>query len=84
MSLTVQLRSDLNTLQGLRVYFAHQSVGRNILDGLASLAREAGIPLRIDPPDQHADAPGIAQGIAGRNGHPESKIRVLHRCDGKL
>ncbi|MGH9148193.1 MAG: hypothetical protein ACRD1Q_15895 [Vicinamibacterales bacterium] len=77
MSLTEQLRSDLNTLQSLRVYFAHQSVGSNILDGLASLAREAGIALRVDPPDQHTNAPGIWQGMAGRNGHPESKIQYF-------
>ena len=77
MSLTEQLRSDLDTLQRLRVYFAHQSVGSNILDGLASLAREAGIALRVDPPDQYTNAPGIWQGMAGRNGHPESKIQYF-------
>ncbi len=77
MSLTEQLRSDLNTLQRLRVYFAHQSVGSNILDGLASLAHEAGIALHVDPPNQHTNAPGIWQGMAGRNGHPESKIQYF-------
>jgi hypothetical protein len=77
MQLTERLRTDLLTLQATRVFFAHQSVGSNILDGLASLARESGVKLRIDPPDQSADAPGISQGIAGRNGHPDSKIQYF-------
>jgi hypothetical protein len=88
MLLTDQLRTDLNTLQASRVFFAHQSVGGNILDGLASLAREGGIALRIDAPDQVADAPGITQGIAGRNGHPDSKIQyfadAMRRLEARL
>jgi hypothetical protein len=84
MLLTEQLRADLTALQGVRVFFAHQSVGGNILHGLASLARQAGIALRIDPADQIADAPGIAQGMAGRNGHPDSKIQYFADAMARL
>ncbi|HEY7448369.1 MAG TPA: hypothetical protein VH702_09480 [Vicinamibacterales bacterium] len=77
MQLTEQLRADLETLQAARTFFAHQSVGSNILDGLTVLAREGGVSLHINPPDQFGEAPGIAQGIAGRNGDPDSKIRYF-------
>ena len=77
MQLTEQLRTDLETLQAARVFFAHQSIGSNILDGLTVLAREGGVSLHINPPDRLGDAPGITQGIAGRNGDPESKIQYF-------
>jgi hypothetical protein len=77
MPLTERQRADLSVLRSARVFFAHQSVGRDILEGLASLAREAGIDLRIDPPDTLGDGPGITQGIAGRNGQPDSKIQYF-------
>jgi hypothetical protein len=87
-ALTDQLRKDLDTLQKIRVFFAHQSVGRNILDGLASLAQHAGIGIRIEAPDQGVDGPGITQGLAGRNGHPDSKIQyfveAMASFDGRL
>jgi len=41
------LRADLETLRGARVFFGHHSVGANILEGLASLAREAGVELTL-------------------------------------
>jgi len=41
------LKADLETLRGANVFFGHQSVGANILEGLATLAREAGIPVAL-------------------------------------
>ncbi len=47
-----------------RIYFGHQSVGANLLQGVAELAAEEGVPIRIpdhglrarDPaPDERAD-----------------------------
>ncbi|MGA8005664.1 MAG: hypothetical protein WCA17_06165, partial [Burkholderiales bacterium] len=41
------LREQLERVARLRVFFAHQSVGMNILDGVKALAAAAGVPLRI-------------------------------------
>jgi len=41
------LHAELALLATKRIYFAHQSVGANILQGVAELARGAGVPLRI-------------------------------------
>ena len=42
------LKQDLRTLRDAHVYFGHQSVGANILSGLAELSNAAGIEVRID------------------------------------
>jgi len=41
------LKADLQALQGARIYFGHQSVGDDILEGLRAFAREAGVELSI-------------------------------------
>jgi hypothetical protein len=56
------LKADLETLRGAKVFFGHQSVGVNILDGLATLSREAGIPVQI------------GEAGVGANQHPLSKF----------
>lgn len=40
-------RSNLNAIASHRIFFGHQSVGDNLLDGLRALAREAQVPLNI-------------------------------------
>lgn len=40
-------KGDLETIARSRLYFGHQSVGGNVLEGLASLAKEHGVRLRI-------------------------------------
>src|SRR5260221_14075633 len=41
------LRADLQRLSHERVYFGHQSVGANILQGVKELSGAAGVPLFI-------------------------------------
>ena len=41
------LRADLERIAHERVYFGHQSVGANLLEGVKQLADGAGVPLRI-------------------------------------
>jgi hypothetical protein len=70
------VQADLQTLARARILFAHQSVGRNILDGVQALARDVGVPVRIVqisdlPPD---GGPGLFHGHVGTNGDPDSKI----------
>jgi hypothetical protein len=61
------LKADLETLRGARVFFGHQSVGVNILEGLAQLSREAGIPVQI------------GEGPVGANRDPASKFEDFAR-----
>jgi hypothetical protein len=69
------VKADLAELARARVYFGHQSVGVNVLDGLAALAAEHGVPLRIAEAPAGVDdgAPAIVHQRVGRNGEPASK-----------
>jgi lysophospholipase L1-like esterase len=58
-----------------RIVFGHQSVGRNILGGVATLAAGAGVALPITETRDGATAPGIAHFGVGANGDPLGKIR---------
>lgn len=73
-----EVKADLATLANARVFFGHQSVGFDILDGVRRLAQEAGQPVRIEEiqgetPDS---LPGLFHAKVGRNEAPESK------CEG--
>ncbi len=57
-----QLRSELQRVQSARVFFGHQSVGDNLLEGVAALAREAGTAV------------AIGDGHIGANTDPKSKF----------
>jgi hypothetical protein len=66
----------LAALAQRKVFFAHQSVGENVLTGLAALARQAGVSLRIVETTA-ADAlatPGIVHARVGKNQDPRSKL----------
>lgn len=81
-SMTLDMQSiteHLRVLAEARVLLGHQSVGRNILAGLDSLATDAGVPLRIlevngAPPDE---GPGIFHSNIGENGDPGSKCEMF-------
>lgn len=59
---TADLRRDLETVAQRRVFFAHQSVGANILEGVRELAGRGGVRVRID--DTYVE----------RNGEPLRKL----------
>ena len=74
----------------LRVYFAHQSVGSEILTGLAEVHRRYpsvalaccayAEPDQTDGAAQSAfDTPGIVGATAGKRGYPEQKIDEFSR-----
>jgi len=69
--------SRLEKVRSLRAYFGHQSVGKNILDGLQNLAAEnATYKLNIvetDAPEK-ISGPFFAHFRVGANMTPESKI----------
>ncbi len=56
-----------------RIVFGHQSVGRNILAGMAALAADAGADVPVIESRTPAGAPGITHFAVGRNGNPLEK-----------
>jgi hypothetical protein len=70
------LRADLELVAAKRIYFAHQSVGANILEGVSELAREAGVPVRIVQTPRAADLGAATLGhfFVPENGEPVRKL----------
>src|SRR5688500_12416354 len=79
-SIAAQPGSDL--LQGLqsvsqrRIFFGHQSVGGNVLDGLRDLASESRIPVKIVQ-GSTLEGPGVLHEYVGENEKPLSKVRAF-------
>lgn len=73
------VRADLQTVSKARILFGHQSVGRNVLAGVQSLAQEAGVPLRIEEPHglPSDTRPGLFHALIGVNGDPSGKIAAF-------
>src|SRR5947209_7185202 len=64
------LRADLQRLSHERVYFGHQSVGTNILQGVKELSRAAGVPVFIK--DE----------FVPENGDPRRKLESFKKAVG--
>lgn len=80
-----EVKADLQALSQARILFAHQSVGRNILDGVRDLMREAGVALRIERFEEGTPAPagaGLFHVQVGKNGEPDTKIASFGRLLG--
>jgi hypothetical protein len=73
------VKADLGELARARVYFGRQSVGGDILEGLAALATENGVALRIvEAPAGVEDAePGLVHSKVGKNAQPASKCEAF-------
>jgi hypothetical protein len=81
--------STWNTLATRRIFFAHQSVGGNLAQGLeALLAAHPNLPLRVVRNQDPNAIPGgaIFHDNVGENGAPMSKtdafVRIVGRTDG--
>jgi hypothetical protein len=69
---------ELKGLLGLRLFFGHQSVGYNILDGVQDVfTREGvqGLSVKEGRDFTPTDAPGIRHAVIGENGDPLGKVR---------
>ena len=73
------VKSDLEVLAKSRVYFGHQSVGNNLLDGLKSLSATHNVPLRIVEAPAADQTPAIVHAIVGRNREPQTKCDAFAR-----
>jgi hypothetical protein len=78
------LADDLSRLAHERVYFGHQSVGNNVLQGLAELSAAEGVPLRIAelPRAASLDGPGIGHLFVPENGDPLRKLASFRQALG--
>jgi hypothetical protein len=65
------LRADLERIAHAPIYFGHQSVGANILEGVRQLADGAGVPLHI------------AHGFLAENGEPLRKLASFKSALGE-
>lgn len=75
-TMSTPLQDQLKLLSEKRIFFAHQSVGQNLLDGLAALAREGGVSLPIRKLEGSAlPRPGVVHSLVGRNEDPRSKLQ---------
>ena len=73
------LAGQLQAVAERRIFFGHQSVGKNLLDGVEELAREAGVPLRVQEGGA-LGGPGVAHAYLGENQRPSSKIEAFERA----
>lgn len=79
------LRTDLQWLASQRVFFGHQSVGANLLDGMGQLASQSGVALHIVQ-TQLASAVQPAQlghSFVGENGDPAGKLKAFEQAMGQ-
>lgn len=60
------------------IFFGHQSVGENMLDGLRQISATEGWPgLRVAPAEDTQTRPGLRHAKIGQNGDPRSKIQAF-------
>lgn len=78
MSPTVN-ETDLASLAESTVFFAHQSVGANVLDGIPSVYADHGVsaPTITETTGAAADGPGLLHVQIGTNGDPLGKIEAF-------
>lgn len=70
------LRAQLEQLAQRRVFFAHQSVGGNLIEGLQALARDNGVALQVRDVARDPNVPNQTFGhvFVGENGKPLAKL----------
>jgi hypothetical protein len=78
------VRAELQKIARSRIYFAHQSVGANLIDGLRELAGQEGVALRIAEMPQ---ASGVGPATFGhtfvpQNGEPLKKLENFRAALG--
>lgn len=73
------LRADLERISKRRIFFGHQSVGENVLDGLRDLGRSAGVAARIDLVQTAASVkPGtLGHAFVAENRNPVGKLQAF-------
>ena len=78
------LRADLLRVASQRIFFGHQSIGDNLLEGVRQLAAQAGVALQIT---ERATAAGLAVGTlahshVAENTQPLQKLKSFEQAMG--
>lgn len=79
------LRADLQRIAQLKIYFGHQSVGRNLLDGVDQLSVMAGVPVHLVEASAAGDVGPAAFGHTAveKNGDPFQKLKSFEQAMGQ-
>jgi len=79
------LHGDLQQLAHKHIYFGHQSVGANILDGVKTLAAQAGVPVPINevPSASAIRSGGFSHVFVAENGDPHRKLASFKAALGE-
>ena len=82
---TQTLKADLQIVANQRIFFGHQSVGDNLLDGLRQLAKDAQVPLNIVEVGTVSALPASTLGHAhvAENTQPLKKLASFEHAMGK-
>lgn len=75
-------KSDLERLKGKRIYFGHQSVGKNIMEGFALLLKESGeggFEIANIDSGESLGVSGIAHARIGANTKPKEKCQAFEQ-----
>jgi len=80
----VVLRTDLQRIATQRIYFGHQSVGGNVLEGIRELAVQAGVPIQITEVKSANEItqPVMGHRFVGVNGNPIEKLKSFDQAMG--
>lgn len=74
--------AEWQRLAGRKLFFGHQSVGGNVMEGVQELLRaNPRIPLRVVETSDAAQitTPGLYHGYVGTNGQPDTKLADFSR-----
>ena len=79
------LRAELERIAQRRIFFGHQSVGVNLLDGIRQLATMAGTPVRIVEVKMASgvEAAVIGHSFVAENGNPLRKLKSFEQAMGQ-
>jgi hypothetical protein len=73
-------RADVEAFARMRILFAHQSVGFNVVDGVKTIGERQHLALNIvETRTPSADSPGLFHFRVGRNEFPDEKIADFRR-----
>ncbi len=72
--LATPTEAQLREVRATRIFFGHQSVGANILDGLATLYAAGSVPAPVVVEGKAPTAGGFGNAYIGANFNPKSKL----------
>jgi hypothetical protein len=76
------LRADIERVAQQRIFFGHQSVGVNLLDGIQQLSKMAGVSIRVvEVKSANEVAPAmIGHSFVAENGDPLRKLKSFEQA----